>query len=280
VGATEQATGTLVLVGGHESSFRASLPELPEYPAPVVTSAAGRPLHQVVSWLLTSTSGPVVVVPMTFGRDPRMVADVAKTLSWLSTHGEPRVALAPPFGTLDHLTAWLRRAATQVRAESPEAAVVLTADMANPFDDAELHRVAHLVRAFGAGNEIDVALVGDRGTTPTAERLGRLGFDDVVLVPAGLQRHAPATWMRDASARVSFYGPIVSEQALALVVRQRHDAALKDLRARRTGIAAGLAADHGHGYAHSHAFDEHHSSTHEHRGSTHEHHPATSIHAH
>ncbi|MEK8225318.1 hypothetical protein NKG05_03065 [Oerskovia sp. M15] len=38
-----------------------------------------------MSSLLDSGDGPVAVLPMTFGRNPTMVADVAKTLSWLST---------------------------------------------------------------------------------------------------------------------------------------------------------------------------------------------------
>ncbi|AWB92323.1 hypothetical protein [Aeromicrobium chenweiae] len=251
------STGALVLVAGHESSFGAALSGLPARGGPLMTTPAGRPLHQVVTHLLDSGTGPVVVVPMTFGRDPRMVADAAKTLSWLSVDSEPRVALAQPFGTLDHLTAWLRRAATQVRSGSPDAAVVLTADVANPFDDAELHRVAHLVRTFGAGNEVDVALVDDRGTQPTVSRLERLGFSDIVLVPAGFQRHSGATWTGDTTARVSFFGPIMSAHAVAQVVGQRHDAALHALGHGDTGIAAGLSADHGHGYAHSHAFDGH-----------------------
>lgn len=267
---------TLVLVGGHESSFGSALPALPGHLGHVVASPAGRPLHQAVTHLLDSNAGRVVVVPMTFGRDPRMVADVAKTLSWLSADARGRLALAQPFGTIDHLTAWLRRAATQIRSSSPEAAVAITANMANPFDDAELYRIAHLVRTFGAGNEVDVALVEPDGSMPAIDRFERLGFSDIVLVPAGFQRHSGAAPTDDSTARVTFYGPIMSETAMAQVVLQRHEAALHSLTHGETGIAAGLSADHGHGYAHSHGLDGH---THDHERPT-EHHQTTFIHAH
>jgi len=102
---TEGAEATLVLVGGHESSYGAALPALASPAGPAVVTTAGRPLHRIVTRLLGSTDGPVVVEPMTFGRDPRMVADVAKTLRWLSVEAPTRIALAAPFGTIDHLTA-------------------------------------------------------------------------------------------------------------------------------------------------------------------------------
>jgi sirohydrochlorin cobaltochelatase len=248
---TEGPVPTLVLVGGHESSYGASLPTLTAHAGPAVVTPAGGPLQHVVTRLLDSTSGPVVVVPMTFGRDPRMIADTAKTLRWLSVDDAPRVALAKPFGTVDHLTGWLRRAATQIRTSTPDAAVVLTAEAADPFDDAELHRIAHLVRTFGAGNEIDVGIVDNRGGTPAIGRLQRLGYHEIVLVPAGFHRHESVPW-DTGSAKVRFYGPIMSEQAVANVVLQRLDTALHHLEHGDTGIAAGLGADHGRGYAHSH----------------------------
>lgn len=253
---TQGPIPTVVLVGGHESSYGAALPALNPYAGPATVTAAGGPLQHVVTRLLDATSGPVVVVPMTFGRDLRMVADTAKTLRWLSVGDLPRVALAQPFGTVSHLTAWLRRAATQIHAASPDAAVVLTADAADPFDDAELHRVAHLVRTFGACSEIDVGIVDTRGRTPVIARLQQLGYTEIVLVPAGFDRHGSAVSPDDVTSQARFYGPLMSEQAITSVVRQRLDTALDRLAHGDTGITAGVQADHDHGYAHSHAFEE------------------------
>ncbi|MCL3819295.1 hypothetical protein [Aeromicrobium wangtongii] len=252
----EGPIATVVLVGGHESSYGTALPALTAHAGPAMVTPVGGPLQHVVTRLLDASAGPVVVVPMTFGRDRRMVADTAKTLRWLSVDDAPRVALAQPFGTIDHLTGWLRRAATQIRDATPDAAVLLTADASDPFDDAELYRIAHLVRTFGAGNEIDVGIVDNRGRTPAIQRLQRLGFDDIVMVPAGFNRHLGAGWLVDGTPQVRFHGPIMSDGAVADVVRQRLDAALHKLAHGDTGIAAGLDADHGHGYAHSHGTGE------------------------
>lgn len=273
-----EPTPTVVLVGGHESSYGTALPTLTVAGARVVTIPAGGRLERLVSRLLDTTSEPVVVVPMTFGRDPRLVADSAKTLRWLASDDPPRLALAAPFGTVDHLTGWLRRAATQVRASTPDAAVLLTADTADPFDDAELYRIAHLVRTFGAGNEIEVGIVDSHGSTPSIDRLSRLGHRDIVLVPAGFRGHEGLQGS-DATVRVRPYGPLLSDQTVAHIVRQRLDAALHHLDHGETGIAAGLGADHGRGYAHSHGTGE---EGHEHgHGHHHEHHDQnTFIYAH
>ncbi|AWB86143.1 hypothetical protein [Mycetocola zhujimingii] len=261
--ATADFRASVVLVGGHESHHGADIRYLQDDLDRTTVSPAGRPLHNTVKRLLASSGEPVVVVPMTFGRDPSFVADVAKTLKWLSAGIEapaaavPRVALAPDFGTLDHLTAWLRTAATQVRQSNPEAAVLISAASANPFDDAEVFRIAHLVRTHGAGNEVEVAIDDGRGGPAAVDKLKRLGFNEIVVVPAGFQRSPAGSWDNDADAGVRFYGPIMSERAVTLVVHQRVADALHSLGHGNDGIDAGLMADHGHGYAHSHAFEEH-----------------------
>ena len=108
-------------------------------------SGTGARLHEAVSSALDDDER-VVVVPMTFGRDPTMVADTAKTLRWLAAKHRGRLVLAAPFGTADHLVAHLRAAPRAVTDHDPGAAIVVVARTANPFDDAELRRVAHLVR--------------------------------------------------------------------------------------------------------------------------------------
>lgn len=271
----------MVLVGGHESAQGAELLPLADTAPGLVATAAGRPLHNVLSSLLADDERPVVVVPMTFGRNPTVVADTAKTLKWLEGAGGGRLVLADAFGSIDHLTAWLRAAATVVRGRTPDAAVVIGADAANPFDDAELHRVAHLVRTHGAGNAVEVALLHDDADVAQAlHRTRLLGNERAVVVPAGFRRAMPLPWGEGAFAGAEFYGPLLGEQAMLRIIRERSRHALHELSHGRTGIESGLQADHGHGYAHSHAFDDHghghdhghdHGHTHGHGGHSHDH---------
>ena len=260
-----------VLVAGHESDGGAALAPIADTLGAVVTTS-GRPLNDVVTALLTEGEDRVVVVPMTWGRDPVMVADTAKTLRWISaTTGAGRVAQSADFGTVDHLVAWLRRAAERVSTR-PGTTLVVTAPSGDPFDDADLHRVAHLVRTHGAGVPVEVACVAEPGDLVEAVRRARLlGADHVVVVPAGFARTPPAGLPEDAS----FFGPLLSQEAVLEVVRRRVAAAEHDLQHGDDGIAAGLLADHGHGYAHSHAFED--------AGAEHQHghaHPHAHPHAH
>ena len=250
------ADPALILVGGHEAAGGSDLGIFASRLPHAVVCPPGRRLHAVVSSALSRPGTQVIVVPMTFGREPTMVADTAKTLRWLATgDAAGRVGLAQPFGTLDHLTSWLRRAANQIAVESPGAGVVITARRANPFDDAELHRVAHLVRTHGAGNEVEVACVDvDADVAQSVRRLRLLGTPRAVVVPAGFARSFEADFTGDL-AGASFYGPLMSENAVLQVIADRTRAAEHDLSHGRDGIEAGLEADHGHGYAHSHGFE-------------------------
>ncbi len=248
----------LVVVGGHESDAGADLAFLQDALPGVVVSPAGRALHNTVSALLAAGEAPVAVLPMTFGRNPTMVADVAKTLKWLSTGAHAgRVVLCDDFGTIDHLIAWLRKAATETALRRPDAALIITARSSNPFDDAELYRVAHLVRTHGAGLAVEVACVEQDGEVAQAVRRARLlGAEEAVVVLAGFARTSTAPWGSGELAQARFYGPLMSEQAILQVVRQRLAAGEHSLSHGHDGIETGLLADHGHGYAHSHAFEE------------------------
>ena len=279
-----------MLVGGHESDSGADLSFVTDYLPDTLITPAGRPLHNALARLRGrnryGTGGspvPVVVLPMTFGRNPTLVADTAKTLRWLAAESPGSgpdaapLALADPFGTGDHLTAWLRTAATAIRRRTPQAGVLVTADAANPFDDAELYRITHLVRTHGAGNAVEAATVETADALLAAvHRMRLLGSTQTVVVPAGFRR---VPYMRGEAVPfgeggftgASFYGPLLSEQAVLRVIRERVRDALHALGHGRTGIDSGLAADHGHGYAHSHAFDSGHEHTHNHGTGTHPH---------
>lgn len=274
-------TPVLVLVGGHEAAGGSDLDVFASRLPGAVVSPAGRRLHTVVSSALSRPDTQVVVVPMTFGREPTMVADTAKTLRWLATgDAAGRVALAQPFGTIDHLTSWLRRAANEIATASPGAGMVIAARRSNPFDDAELYRVAHLVRTHGAGNEVEVACVDtDADVAGAVTRLRLLGTDRAVIVPAGFARTFTADFTGELE-RASFYGPLMSTSAVLQVIADRTRAAQHDLAHGRDGIELGLEADHGHGYAHSHAFEAEsgtaagHTHPHGHQHHTHDGHDA------
>jgi hypothetical protein len=261
----------LVLVGGHESAGGADLVRFERLLPGAVAVRSGRRLHDVVG-SAQDAGEVVVVVPMTFGRDPTMVADAAKTLRWLAPRRPGTLALTAPFGVADHLTARLRAVAGALRASDPDAALIVTARASNPFDDAELHRVAHLVRAHGAGIEVMVATLDvDAAITASVERLRLLGFARSTAVPAGFGRGLDVDADAPGLAGMAQHGALMSDGAVARIVVQRVEAARHDLLHGRDGIDAGLAADHGHGYAHSHTHDDGppHDHRHDHDAHTH-----------
>ena len=240
---------TVLLSCGHESAGGTTLPELPAEVLP-----AGRALSEAVSTAIERAPRPVCVVPMTLGRDPRLVAESARALRWAAAEsGHPhRVALTAPFGTAEHLIAWLRSAA--LRFEHARGAVrglLITAPTGGPFDDAELFRIARLVRQYGRHQLVEVAFAGgDPDITEGIERLTRLGAERVGLISAGFGPVSPET--DTASAPVDDAGPLLGSAMISRVVQARVAAALDGLAAGEDGIAAGLHAEHGHGYAHSH----------------------------
>ena len=254
----------LVLVGGHGSGDAAELVRYERRLPRAVAVRPGRRLHDVVS-AAVSDGETVVVVPMTYGRDPAMVADAAKTLRWLAVKHRGSVALAAPFGVVDHLTARLRAVTGAARARDPHAALVVAARASNPFDDAELHRIGHLVRVHGAGAEVVVAtLDADGEVAGVLHRLRLLGFERSVVAPAGFSSGLDVDLDDPAFAGMSQHGTLTSDSAVARIVTERVEVARHDLHHGRDGIEAGLAADHGHGYAHSHGSGQDNDQDHRH----------------
>ena len=265
---TRRPAARVILVGGHESADGADLARF-EDPDRLGVSAPGRVLHNAVSAHLDAGE-TVVVLPMTFGRNPTMVADAAKTLAWLGPRHPGRLGLAAPFGQPDHLVAWLRTAANRARAVDPDTALLVVAPHSNVFDEAELHRLAYLVAAHGALPDVAVAIADDSAALSAhVQRLRLLGARRVAAIPAGFAESLPETDAEDL-------GPLMSHAAIDRVIRTRVRDALAALAAGHDGIDVGLAADHGHGYAHSHAFEE---SQQAHAGHPHPH-PHTHPHPH
>lgn len=257
-----ESGATVLLACGHESVGGTALPE---WPAEVF--AVGRALSEAVSTALDRAPRPVCVVPMTLGRDVRLVAESARALRWAAGEsGHPhRVALTAPFATVDHLTAWLRSAA--LRFEHVPGAVrglLITAPAGDPFDDAELFRIARLVRQYGRHHLVEVAFDGgDPDISEGIGRLIRLGAQQVGLISAGFGAASCGT--DNASAPVDDAGPLLGSAMISRVVQARVGAALNGLARGDDGIAAGLHADHGHGYPHSHTPAEHHHHHTDHR---------------
>lgn len=264
----------IVLVGGHESNDGADLEFVKAALPNVLSSPPGRPLNNVVSRALDATDGVVAVLPMTFGRNPTMVADAAKTMQWLSTGREGgRLTLCDPFGSADHLVAWLRTAASRTSARRPNAGIIVAAPRSNPFDDAELYRLAHLVRTHGAGNDVEVCCYeSDGDVVQSIQRFRALGRGETEIVPAGFARTSPVDLSTPAATGAEFYGPLMSEQAIVRIITERVAEAEHNLGHGQNGIEDGLLADHDHGFAHSHAFEEGQAPhTHSHAGVPHTH---------
>lgn len=286
---TARQPALVVLAGGHESDGGRHLADLVD---PVgrsghgftvhATAAPGRPLAEAVRSALAAGDAPVCVVPMTLGRDPRLVADTARALRWLAAgEGRGRLALTAPFGAAEHLIGWLRAAAATA---GDGDAVLVTAPAAGPFEDAELFRIARLVRQYGRHHRVEVAFTGgDPDPAEGVERCRLLGAERVTAVPASFGPALPAALLdgpadRGPTAHVRDGGPLLRPSAIAGVVAARTAAALHLLGHGEDGILAGLDAEHGHGYAHSHGpGDQSHGHTH---GAPHAHGPGDQPHSH
>jgi hypothetical protein len=260
----------LIMVGGHESAGGRGLPSLPLQGElagvrPHV-AAPGRELERALQAALLE-GGPersTVVLPMTLGRDPRLVSDAARTVRWAARGERPgAIVLAPPFGTADHLVSWLRGACLALHDEA--AAVLIVATPANPFDDAELHRVAALVRTHGRRRLVEVCLRSHSGGIEEGlDRCRRLGAERVAVLPAEF----------DVAASADVAAPLLSSTVVARVVAARLATARHRLVEHEDdGVAAALMADHLHGFAHSHEGEQAHGHDHSHP----HHHPRAAV---
>ncbi|MEU4501733.1 cobalamin biosynthesis protein CbiX [Streptomyces sp. NPDC024089] len=248
----------VIAVCGHEAAYGEALHGLVD---PAVTVVAnGRELFRTVA-ALSRRGERSCVVPMTLGRDPELVADTARTLRALPAAERAGTVLAEPFGTSQHLVAWLRTAA----ARAPEtAALLVTAPAGDPFDDAELYRVASLVRRYGNHGLVEVAFAGgDPDPAEGVRRCGLLGARHVVLLPAAFAEPP----VPDAPGiRVERAGPPVAPAALARVLAERVADARRQWGERGDdGIAAGLTAADRHGHSHTHPPGEGHDHGHGHQ---------------
>ncbi|MFJ4332321.1 MULTISPECIES: sirohydrochlorin chelatase [unclassified Streptomyces] len=234
---------TVVAVCGHESDGGRAVRDLLDPGVSCVSG--GRELFRRVR--ASRTRGEdVCVVPMTLGRDPELVADAARTLLGLTPEERAGTVLAEPFGTAEHLVGWLRAAATRV---PEDRALLVTAPSGDPFADADLFRIARLVRQYGRHRTVEVALTGgDPDPAEGVRRCRALGAERVVLLPAAWA--APPV---PAPGHCERGGPLLTAPATAGVLDARvGDAWHRHERHADDGLSRGLTAAHGHGHSHSH----------------------------
>ncbi|MFF1924168.1 sirohydrochlorin chelatase [Streptomyces sp. NPDC058221] len=264
----------VIAVCGHEAAYGRALEGLVDPEVAVVPN--GRELFRSISARLRRGE-ETVVVPMTLGRDPELVADTARTLRAVPGGERAPTVLAEPFGTAQHLVGWLRAAAGRV----PEAsALLVTAPSGDPFEDAELYRIAALVRRYGRHALVEVAFTGgDPGPAEGVRRCRLLGAERVMLLPAGFALPEEPEVTGGDPLPVDRAGPLVSASSLRRVLAERVADARRRWREHGDdGIAAGLTAAENHGHSHTHPPGEGHDHGHPHdhgTGHTHTHpHPS------
>ncbi|RBQ18213.1 hypothetical protein DP939_20190 [Spongiactinospora rosea] len=225
----DPVTRRVVLAGGHESGYGRALGGLePEAVAP------GRELSAVLA-----TPTPVAVVPMTLGRDPDLVRDAAQTLAWARRGrrgGE--LLLTDPLCEVPELVSLLLAAARGNAAKG--RAALLVAPAASAEADAELFRVARLVR--DGADMVEVALLGgDPDLAEGVDRCLRLGAESVAVLPAAFVRPPIPDDPRIVDA-----GPLLGPAAMVRLVRERVTAAEdRFTRYEEDGITTVLTArDH------------------------------------
>lgn len=242
----------VVLVGGHESDDGTALHRFTRSDLPWEVTTTGRSLAQAVETALGAAES-VTVLPMTFGRDPVLVADTARTLQWIRRRRGGTLRLAAPFGTTDHLIALLRSAAIRLQRRAAGSALVIAAASSDSFNNAELHRCAYLVGAESTTPEVTVALTDGHHPTlaDTAERMGRLGYASSGVVPAGFEADLE---LPDSTPEhtMLWCGPLINAAAARRIITERVADAEHAWQHGRDGIDPALGADHDHGYAHSH----------------------------
>ncbi|MGW6207862.1 cobalamin biosynthesis protein CbiX [Streptomyces sp. NPDC055089] len=247
----------VIAVCGHEAAYGRALDGVVDAGVSIVSS--GRELFRSIT-AHGRRNTETVVVPMTLGRDPELVADTARTLRAVPAGERGTTVLAEPFGTSQHLVAWLRAAAGRV----PEtSALLVTAPSGDPFEDAELYWIAALVRRYGRSGLVEVAFTG--GDPDPAEGIRRcrlLGAQRVAVVPAAF---ALPDVPEEGTVPVDLAGPLIPASALRRVLGERVADARRRWREHGDdGVAAGLTAAENHGHSHTHPPGEGHDHGHGH----------------
>ncbi|MFN3600858.1 MAG: sirohydrochlorin chelatase [Dietzia sp.] len=247
----DPATARIVAAVGPEAE------QMPDLGIP--SAPPGRGLSDLV--MAEGESGDlVVVVPMTFGRAPAVIADCARTLRDVRGRADgAQLALAAPLGDATMLVTRLRAA---IRRYSPgdtvgAESVLVVSPSIDPFADAELFRLARLARQYGRPGLVEVAFHG--GSEPDPDLAGGLARLDALdggrpLLVSATLAPAPVTGRELPGEGEYLLGPAVLRSVIDTRVREavhRLDHGT-DGSTGADGIDAALDAEDGHGYAHSH----------------------------
>ncbi|MFD9945446.1 sirohydrochlorin chelatase [Nonomuraea sp. NPDC059023] len=198
----------ILLAAGAESLGGRCLPTLLG-PDALRICAVDRELRSAIS------RRPAVVVPMTLGRDPDLSPVAAQALRWAARgRAEGELLLARPLAGTGHLVGWLRAALVHARLTAASA-VLLVAPAIGPEPDAELFKIARLVRQFTPVRWVEVALSGgDPDVDESVERCRLLGAEEVVLVPASFVPAPARPGTRTA-------GPLLGRASLITLIHRR-----------------------------------------------------------
>ncbi|WP_058234928.1 hypothetical protein [Devriesea agamarum] len=252
-----------ILAVGRESADGAAL----EVPYPTATTAElGQSIHHLMSSspeaddLELGAREPICIVPMTLGRDPVLIADTARAARWLRDQHSAPVCVSEPFGSPAHLITWLRAALTKQSGPADDKhAVLVIGPSIDPFQDAQLFRIARLVRQHSGYPLVEVAFDGgDPDPYQGLQRCQRLGAEQVIALNASWNQP------EDRPDQLIDGGRLLGAQAVQFVLRSRIADAQAAWDRGDDGIAAGLLAGHDDGFAHSHGSDHEHPHSHEH----------------
>ncbi|MDV8001478.1 hypothetical protein [Rhodococcus sp. IEGM 1408] len=249
----DPASARVVAAIGPESE---AMPEIG-----IPSARPGRGLSELVEAesAAAGEGGVVVVVPLTFGRAPAMIADCSRTLRDVRPRLAPgSLVLAAPLGDATLLVTRLRAAirrhsvnGNSVADTAGAESVLVVSPSIDPFADAELFRLARLARQYGRPGLVEVAFHGGAEPDPDVAaglaRVEALGGGRPLLVSATLAP-APALGLDLPGEGAYLLGPAVLRSVLDTRVRD----AVHQLDHGDDGIDAALDAEDGHGYAHSH----------------------------
>ncbi|MFI6394298.1 sirohydrochlorin chelatase [Nonomuraea sp. NPDC050540] len=230
----------ILLAVGAESRGGLCLPPLLGPDGPRVC-AVDRELRSAIS------RRPAVVVPMTLGRDPDLSAVAAQALRWAARgRADGELLLARPLAGTGHLVGWLRAALVHAKLTAASA-VLLVAPAIGPEPDAELFKIARLVRQFTPVRWVEVALSGgDPDVDEGVERCRLLGAEEVVLVPASFVPAPARPGTRTA-------GPLLGRASLlTLIHRRAAEAGHRWSGHRDDGLAEPMPHTHIHEETHTH----------------------------
>ncbi|RAV32027.1 hypothetical protein DLJ54_05355 [Corynebacterium heidelbergense] len=211
---------------------------------------------------------PLLVVPASTGRDLTSITHAAQGLQWLRSQGFA-VCLAEAVANDTYTIARLRHHLRALDAGGAVGALVVAHEV-NPFADAELLRRVRLAQQFSRHNLVEVAFEGPGGwpdVDRATDRLVALGAERIVHIRGDL-----------GGGSASEATPLFSAQGLRRAVELAAERGLRLWESTGDdGIALGLLADHGQGFAHSHGEEEQHSHGHSHthshsHGHSHPHH--------